>query len=166
MPTINLNLDEPAWPDLPGKNVIHYTDPIAMSALAAGMESGQPSVAFRFDLPDGSVVIAESSLAVLTMAVRGIGAKFDVDLCPGIEPTVEVGVATLLAVIPPEINITTATGVKDGTVRSVAVLIGDDGEHYQAVEADSLPGAVMGLVEKVRVDIERHHAEGHDGAVH
>jgi hypothetical protein len=47
---------------------------IAVAALESGMVSGAASIAIRIDLPDGQVVIAETSLAAwiaATCAIRG-----------------------------------------------------------------------------------------------
>jgi hypothetical protein len=77
MPSINLVLGpEPVWPDLADREVIHYLEPIGMSALPGGMESGATSVVIRLDLPDGRVVMAETSLALLLGAARAIAARY------------------------------------------------------------------------------------------
>lgn len=76
---INLNLNgDGAWPDLIDQGVIHLGDDteIGLCVLPGGMTSGKPSVAFRFDLPDGSVVVAEASWTVLALAVRGIATRY------------------------------------------------------------------------------------------
>lgn len=76
---INLKLDgDGAWPDLMDRGVIHLGDDteIGMCVLPAGMTSGRPSVAFRFDLPDGGAVMAEASWRVLATAVRAIAARY------------------------------------------------------------------------------------------
>lgn len=44
--------------------------------LKAGMASGKPSVAIRLDLPDGKVVIAETSLALFLGAASALHTKF------------------------------------------------------------------------------------------
>lgn len=76
MPVIELTLIEPAWPDLDLDKTIHYTDPIKATALPAGMMSGGTSIALRFDLPDGSIVIAETSLAALNALLIGVKARY------------------------------------------------------------------------------------------
>lgn len=79
MPVLHLILRDPAWPDLAGRrelDVIHVTTPIEVTGLPGGMDSGATSVAFRIDLPDGRVVIAETSLALLVATVAGIRAKW------------------------------------------------------------------------------------------
>lgn len=76
---INLKLDgDGAWPELADQGVIHLGNDtaIGLAVLPAGMVSGKPSVMFRLDLPDGHVVLAEASWAVLALAVRGIAARY------------------------------------------------------------------------------------------
>lgn len=69
MPVMRIILDgDNAWPDLMDKPVIHTTEEIGVTALAGGMESGLPSVAFRITLPDGQTVVAETSLALFLTA--------------------------------------------------------------------------------------------------
>jgi hypothetical protein len=80
MPTIKLDLDgDDAWEDLADRRdqIIHLPDePIRLAVLDGGMVSGRPSVALRLDLPDGRVVIAETSLALLSASVRAIWARY------------------------------------------------------------------------------------------
>ena len=78
MPSLDLILEEPAWPDLGsrGEEVIHIMTPISVTGLPGGMESGATSVAMRIDLPDGRVVIVETSLALFLAAGRGIAARY------------------------------------------------------------------------------------------
>jgi hypothetical protein len=76
---INLKLDgDGAWSDLTGAPVIHLGDgtEIGLCVLPGGMTSGAPSVAFRLDLPDGQVVMAEASWRVLAVAVQAIAARY------------------------------------------------------------------------------------------
>lgn len=78
--TIKLDGDN-AWPDLRDKNPppIHVPNdgpPIEVAVLNKGMESGRPSVCFRFALPDGQVVLAETSARLFCAAARAINAKF------------------------------------------------------------------------------------------
>lgn len=81
MPQIHILMEgDGAWPDLPGKDVISldvdYAPPIQVAVLDGGMESGLPSVAFRFDLPDGRVVIAQTSARLFCMAASAIQSKY------------------------------------------------------------------------------------------
>jgi uncharacterized membrane protein len=69
LPVIELDLEgDLAFKDLVGRysDVIHLSNDavIKIAALGGGMKSGLPSLAIRLDLPDGKVVIAETSLAL------------------------------------------------------------------------------------------------------
>lgn len=64
-----------AWPDIAQKvergEVIHLVgEGLQLALLPGGMSSGAASVMLRIDLPDGRVVIAETSMALLETAVR------------------------------------------------------------------------------------------------
>jgi len=79
---INLDGDQ-CWPDLAGKvgtdQVIHLGNdapPIALAVLPGGMESGAPSVMFRIDLPDGRVLLAETSMALYLTAADAMRARY------------------------------------------------------------------------------------------
>lgn len=56
--------------------LVHLTNEIEVGALAGGMESGAPSAAFCFTLPDGRVVLAETSLALFLTAADALKAKY------------------------------------------------------------------------------------------
>jgi hypothetical protein len=61
------------YPDLIGQEhrIIHLGNdapPIGISGLPGGMTSGKPSVMLRIDLPDGRVVMAETTLRLLLTA--------------------------------------------------------------------------------------------------
>lgn len=86
MPELSINLDgDAAWPDLrskPQNKIIHLAagKTIQVAALEGGMASGKPSVCFRIDLPDGRVVLAETSARLFVMAAAAIVGKWpDVD---------------------------------------------------------------------------------------
>ncbi len=80
MIAMNIILDgDNAWPDLRDKDVIHLANgapPIQVAILNAGMRSGRPSVAIRIDLPDGRVVVAETTARLFAMAGRAIQVKY------------------------------------------------------------------------------------------
>ena len=80
MPAIRVILGgENVWPDLRGQKsrVIHLPDtPWQLATLEKGMVSGAPSAALRLDLPDGRVVIAETSIMALLAALKVIEAKY------------------------------------------------------------------------------------------
>lgn len=68
-----------AWPDLKDKEIVHLANnapPIQVAALPGGMASGRPSVALRLDLPDGRVVIAETTARLFVSAGRAIAARY------------------------------------------------------------------------------------------
>ena len=77
---IDLNLEgDGAWPDLASRRdeIIHLADAtIGVTALDGGMTSGRASVAFRFDLPDGRTVVAETSWRALATAAQAIAARY------------------------------------------------------------------------------------------
>lgn len=81
MPSLHIILDgDNCWPDLLDKELIHYQGSISVAALTGGMASGKPSVALRFDFPDGRVLIAETSMALFLAAARAFRARFgDID---------------------------------------------------------------------------------------
>ena len=84
MPVIVVKLGpEPLWPDLAEKlkrgELYHLGEgapPVQVGALEGGMVSGKPSVAIRIDLPDGKVVLAETSWVLLHGAFLILQAKF------------------------------------------------------------------------------------------
>lgn len=80
MPEIGIVLQEPAWPDLVATNrrgnIIHLTNKFEVTGLRGGMASGLASVAFRFDLPDGRSVIAETSLRALYNATQTLALNY------------------------------------------------------------------------------------------
>jgi len=80
MITMEIILDgEGCWQDLPEKKVIHLdalNKPIQVAALPQGLMSGKPSVSIRLDLPDGSVVIAETSLSLFLTAAETFMAHY------------------------------------------------------------------------------------------
>ena len=80
---LGLDLDlegDGAWPDLAGRldQVIHLREgtTIRLAVLTAGMTSGRPAVGIRLDLPDGRVLVAETSARLLVTAARAIAARF------------------------------------------------------------------------------------------
>lgn len=86
MPSLNLILDgDRCWQDLPEKmrqgQVIDLmgndNSPIQFAALPGGMASGKTSVTIRIDLPDGRVLLTETSLALLGTAARAIEARYE-----------------------------------------------------------------------------------------
>ncbi len=79
MPVIMVILDgEGAAADLQGreKDVIVLSGSFTVMALVRGMASGRPSLMLRFDLPDGRVVLQETSLGAWQMASAALRGKF------------------------------------------------------------------------------------------
>ncbi len=70
---------EEHWSDLLDKEVIYLGDeasPIEIVAMPEGMLLGQTSISMRLDLPDGRVVIVETSLDSLANVVQKIQERF------------------------------------------------------------------------------------------
>ena len=79
MPEMIINLSgDGCWPDLKEKGFIEADPkkPIQLGALPAGMGSGRPSVSIRMDLPDGTVVIGQTSVALFQMASAALTGRF------------------------------------------------------------------------------------------
>ncbi len=80
MPSLDFNLNgDNCWPDLREKEVIELmgddAPPIGVALLDNGMTSGRPSITLRLDLPDGRVVMTETSARLFCTAARMIMAK-------------------------------------------------------------------------------------------
>jgi formylmethanofuran dehydrogenase subunit C len=84
MLAIDLRLDgDNCWPELaePMRDgrVIHLGNDagaIGVAALGGGMVSGKTSVMLRIDLPDGRIVMAETSLALLLAAADAMRVRY------------------------------------------------------------------------------------------
>ena len=79
MPSMDLKLEgDTAWADLAEREIIEVPEEAAIGVivLPGGMASGQHSVAFRFDLPDGRVAIAQTSLNLFQSAARATAARY------------------------------------------------------------------------------------------
>jgi hypothetical protein len=75
MPALKIHLNGDAcWPDLAGKNPPVSQD-LEITSLARGTVSGAPSVMIRVNLPNGGVVLAETTFKLLVGAVRVFAAK-------------------------------------------------------------------------------------------
>ena len=87
MPVIHIKVDgDDAWSDL--REWVENDDPRLIQAmgndtswqmtlLEGGMQSGDYSVGIRLDLPDGRVVVAETSWALLKTAHLALKAKVE-----------------------------------------------------------------------------------------
>lgn len=78
MASIDLRLNgDGAFSDVPKEKLGHTTEPLRISALKGGMESGKPSVCIGMFLPnDGGCVIGETSLALFLTAADALKARF------------------------------------------------------------------------------------------
>ena len=78
MPVIDLKLNgDGAWPELAGRHgVVFVSEPIKIVTLDGGMASGKPSVMIRLDLPDGRLVLAETSVALFQMAAAAMTGRY------------------------------------------------------------------------------------------
>lgn len=75
MPMLKIHLEgDRCWPDLASKQPPVSQD-IEIAALPRGTVAGAPALMFRINLPDGGVVLAETTLRLLVGAVRVICAK-------------------------------------------------------------------------------------------
>lgn len=79
MPTIVIKLDGPeAFTPIPESATIHHvTEPFEVALVLGGMHSGKASVMFRVPLPDGSVVLLETSFGLLEMAYRAMQGRIE-----------------------------------------------------------------------------------------
>lgn len=74
------------WTDLAEKvkdgKVTWFKDGVVLSiaALSKGMASGRPSISIRIDLPDGKVVVAETSMRLFLGAAEAFKAKYGAEL--------------------------------------------------------------------------------------
>lgn len=79
MPIIKLILDgDNAFFDLAGResDIIHRTTPFTVVSLPRGMRAGHPSLAIRVGLPEGKVLIQETSVAAWLAVARALEGKF------------------------------------------------------------------------------------------
>ena len=71
-----------AWPELVDAlgagRVVHLANGaiIDVGALERGTTGGKPSIALKIDLPDGRVVVAETTLALFLTTADALQAKF------------------------------------------------------------------------------------------
>lgn len=80
---VYLNGDN-CWSDLSAQRekIIHVNDngAISLAGLSQGTEAGKPSVALRINLPDGRVVIVETTLALLLTATDVLRTRYAQEL--------------------------------------------------------------------------------------
>jgi len=71
--------EEGAFEDFQKKEIIHLKEGVLrVAALEKGMTSGKPAVAFGFEIGDGKVVLAETSLALFLSAADALRARFKI----------------------------------------------------------------------------------------
>lgn len=80
IPSINLELDgDNCWPDLNEKELINIMEsgiPLRIAVLDNGMASGHPSITLRIDLPDGKVLLTQTSARVFCLVAKCIMDKY------------------------------------------------------------------------------------------
>lgn len=86
MRKVNVILDgHGCWPDIAQLRQEHRITElfgeedapnITLAVLEGGMQSGKKSVSIRYDVPDGSVIVAETSLRLLMVAAHILGTAF------------------------------------------------------------------------------------------
>jgi len=86
MNIIKLNLEgDGCWNDLKDKintdQIIWMKDGVIhIAALSKGMKSGKPSISIRLNLPDGRVVVAETSMQLFLTAAAAMNIKYEKEL--------------------------------------------------------------------------------------
>ena len=81
MPALSIKLQgDGCWPDLEGKDLLTLSGPdapsIQLALLPGGMDSGKPSISIRIDLPDGRVLLTETSARLFCTAANMVMAKY------------------------------------------------------------------------------------------
>lgn len=83
MPTLTLKFEaDGLWPDLAGKadkgKLIHLANEavITIAVLDGGTTKGQPSIAMRFELPDGRTLLAETTARLFVTAGQAIAGRY------------------------------------------------------------------------------------------
>lgn len=79
MPALSIFLNGPeSFTPIPENARIHHvTERMEVAFLEHGMVSGAPSVMLRIALPDGSVVLAETSYALFDGAARAMRSRVE-----------------------------------------------------------------------------------------
>ena len=67
--------EDGSLPELMDK-VVHRGELYAVSGLSGGMESGKPSVGLTIEMPDGSMVFAETSLLMLQTIAAAMKGRY------------------------------------------------------------------------------------------
>ncbi len=83
MPALELILEgDGAFADLATQpeRIITKDAALTITALSGGTVGGRPSVMLRLDLPDGRVVLAETTMRLFLMAADALRARYGVEL--------------------------------------------------------------------------------------
>ncbi len=62
--------------DVDRSKIVEANKDISIGILDGGMQSGKPSVALSFELPDGKVVFAETSYALFMTCAKAFAARY------------------------------------------------------------------------------------------
>lgn len=73
--SINFNGDG-SFADVPRGRLKHVVSMITVNVLEGGTASGRPSVALRLELPDGTVVCAETTARLFAMTGNALQARY------------------------------------------------------------------------------------------
>ena len=77
MPSLDLILDgDGCWPDLAKEKVFQSTQTLSVAALPNGTVNGSPTITIRGEMPDGTVALFETSLALLLMVSDALRLHF------------------------------------------------------------------------------------------
>lgn len=83
MPTLRIILDgDGCWPDAdPAQPHVHFDQQtaLAVARLPGGMSSGNGSVSIRLDMPDGSIIIAQTSERLFLAAADAFRAVAEME---------------------------------------------------------------------------------------
>lgn len=130
-------------------------DTLEVGALAGGMQSGAPSCALCFNLPDGRAVLAETSLALFLTAGDALKARYGDPRAPSPleRETEKAHAAAQSAMDAQAAQGSTAEGVLEAGLRAaldhaIAGLPKDHAELEEALGVEVDPGALLigGLV--------------------
>lgn len=77
MEALDIILDgDNAWPDLRGPGMYTAAELTSIAGLADGTTGGNPAVVFRISMPDGSAVLAQTTLRLFLTAADALIAFY------------------------------------------------------------------------------------------
>ena len=77
MKSVGIIFQEPAWPELADRrDDIIDGESVSVAVIDKGTQSGRPTVMIRVDLPDGKVVLVETTAHLFCAAGRAITARY------------------------------------------------------------------------------------------